>query len=175
MENNSALLVIDMQNVYLPENEWSCIKMTQIIHYIEEKIKVFPKSNVFFTQHIAFEHPKGQWKIYNKKYDKINSSKYLNDYIPELKKYLKNDNLFIKSGFSALSNRELSETLNSFDTIYITGVIAECCVLSTIFGLIDMGKKIIYCTKGIAGQSEEKEKAVIKVLEELSPLHIEFE
>lgn len=65
--------------------------------------------------------------------------------------------------------------LEQFDTIYITGVIAECCVLSTIFSLIDIGKKIIYCKDGIAGQSEEKEKAVIKILEDLSPLHVVFE
>ena len=67
------------------------------------------------------------------------------------------------------------EKLDKFDTIYITGVISECCVLSTIFSLIDMGKKIIYCNNGIAGKNEQKEKAVIDVLEELLPLHIEFE
>ena len=124
---------------------------------------------------MAFQNPKGQWKLYNQKYDNINSNKYLNDYIQDLKKYLSNDNLFIKSGYSALSNSDLLETLDKFDTIYITGVIAECCVLSTIFGLVDMGKKIVYCRNGIAGQNEEMEKAVTKVLEEISPLHIEFE
>lgn len=175
MKDNSALLVIDMQNVYLPENQWSCIKMPEVIKYIEEKIKAFPNNQVFFSKHIAFENPRGQWKIYNKKYDEINSNKYLNDYISELKKYITNDNLFVKSGFSALSSKELLEKLDKFDTIYITGVIAECCVLSTIFSLVDMGKKIIYCNNGIAGQNEQIEKAVTKVLEELSPLHVEFE
>lgn len=175
MKNNSALLIIDMQNVYLPENEWACIKMPEAINYIEEKIKKFPMGQVFFSKHIASKNPKGQWELYNKKYDKINSNKYLNDYIPELKKYLTNDNLFIKSGFSALSNKDLLAALDKFDTIYLTGVISECCVLSTIFGLIDMGKKIIYCSNGIASQSDQKEKAVIKILENLSPLHIKFE
>lgn len=175
MDNNSALLVIDMQNVYLPQNAWACIKMDKVIKYIEEKIKAFPKNQIFFTQHMAFDNPKGQWKMYNETYANINSSEYLNDYIPELKKYLTNDNLFIKSGFSALSNMKLLGALDKFDTIYITGVIAECCVLSTIFSLIDLGKKIIYCTDGIASQSEQKEKSVIEVLEDLSPLHIVFE
>lgn len=175
MKNNSALLVIDMQNVYLPGNEWSCIKMSEVINYIQKKINDFKKNQVFFTQHMAYQNPKGQWKLYNQKYANINSNKYLNDYIQDLKKYLSNDNLFIKSGYSALSNSDLLETLDKFDTIYITGVIAECCVLSTIFGLVDMGKKIVYCRNGIAGQNEEMEKAVTKVLEEISPLHIEFE
>ena len=175
MKNNSALLIIDMQNVYLPENEWACIKMNQTIKYIEEKIKDFPKNQIFFTKHQAFDNPKGIWKEYNKKYSQINSNQHLNDYIPELKKYITLDNLFVKNSFSGLSNQNLLKALDKFDTIYITGVVAECCVLSTIFSLIDMGKKIIYCNNGIAGQNEEKEKAVIKVLEELSPLHIIFE
>lgn len=175
MKNNSALLVVDMQNVYLPENEWACIKMDKVIKYIEEKIKQFQKNKIFFSQHIASKNPKGQWEIYNRQYSDINASEYLNDYVPSLKKYTTNDNLFIKSGFSALSNKNLLQTLEQFDTIYITGVIAECCVLSTIFSLIDMGKKIIYCKDGIAGESEEKEKAVITILKELEPLHVEFE
>ena len=175
MKNNSALLVIDMQNVYLPGNEWSCIKMSEVINYIQKKINDFKKNQVFFTQQRAFQNPKGQWKVYNQKYANIKSKKSLNDYMQDLKKYLSNDNLFIKSGYSALSNSDLLETLDKFDTIYITGVIAECCVLSTIFGLVDMGKKIVYCRNGIAGQNEEMEKAVTKVLEEISPLHIEFE
>lgn len=175
MKNNSALLVVDMQNVYLPENEWACIRMDKVIKYIEDKIKIFPKNKIFFTQHTASQNPIGQWKMYNEKYNNINESEYLNDYVPGLKKYITNDNLFIKSGFSALSNKNLIEVLDKFDTIYITGVIAECCVLSTIFSLIDMGKKIVYCKEGIAGQSEEKEKAVIKILGDLSPLHVVFE
>lgn len=175
MKNNSALLVIDMQNVYLPGNEWACIRMPETIKYIEEKIKDFPKSQVFFSQHKASENPKGQWKIYNEKYAKINSSEYLNDYVPELKKYITDDNIFVKTGFSCLSNDNLLVALDKFDTIYVTGVVAECCVLSTIFDLIDIGKKIIYCTNGIASQSEERKKAVIEILNGVSPLRVIFE
>ena len=74
-----------------------------------------------------------------------------------------------------MSNKNLLEELKKFDTIYVTGLVAECCILSTVFGLIDMGKKVVYCINGIAGQNEEKEKAAIEVLEALSPIHIIFE
>ena len=174
MKDNSALLVVDMQNVYLPENEWACKRMKEIIKYIEKEIKNFKSNQIFFTQHRPAQKPKGAWKMYNEKYIDINSNEYLNDYVPELKKYITKDNLYTKTGFSALSNKALIEELDKFDTIYITGVVAECCILSTIFGLIDMGKKIMYCCGGIAGQNEEKEKAVKEVLKGESPLHVEF-
>jgi len=175
MKENSALLIIDMQNVYLPGNEWACSQMNEVIKYIKEKINSFPKDQIFFTQHKASQTPQGQWKTYNKIYSKINSNEYLNDYIPELKQYITDENSFIKTGFSSLSNKSLIDKLNKFDTIYITGVIAECCVLSTIFSLIDLGKKIVYCDNGIAGKNEQNKNAVHKILEELSPLHVIFE
>lgn len=52
---------------------------------------------------------------------------------------------------------------------------AECCVLSTVISLIDMGKKVIYCSDAIAGKNQETENAVITILKELSPLHVIIE
>lgn len=175
IKDKSALLVIDLQNAYLPGNEWACNHILSVIQNIEEKIKQFPTDKVFFTQFMASSNPKGVWKDYNKEYSRINSNEYLNDYVKEIKKYITKDNSFIKSEYSSLSNLELRDKLREFDEIYVTGVVAECCVLSTIFGLIDMGKKVIFCTDAIAGEKEEKERAVIEVLKALSPLHIIFE
>ena len=64
--------------------------------------------------------------------------------------------------------------IQEFDHIYVTGVVAECCVLSTIFTLIDMGKKVYYLQQGIAGENSDKERQVINLLQGLSPLHVEF-
>ena len=175
MNFDSALLIIDMQNVYLPQNKWACINMYEKIQNIERKIAEFPRSNVFFTKHIAPNSPHGQWCEYNKIYANINSNPYLNDYIADLKQYITNDNSFEKSTFSSLSNNKLFDKLNAFSTIYVTGVMAECCVLSTVMSLIDMGKKVIYCSDAIAGKNQETENAVITILKELSPLHVVIE
>lgn len=175
MDNKSALLVIDLQNAYLPGNDWACNRILTVIDNIKNKIEQFPKDQIFFTQFIASSNPTGVWKDYNKKYSEINANEYLNDYVKEIKKYITKDNSFQKSVFSSLGNTELLDKLKNFDTIYVTGVVAECCVLSTIFSIIDIGKKVVYCRDAIAGEKEEKENAVIEVLEALSPLHIIFE
>ena len=57
----------------------------------------------------------------------------------------------------------------------MSGVVAECCVLSTVFALIDMGKYVIYLKDGVAGLDIETEKAVEKVLSGLEPLHLKRE
>ena len=133
MDNKTALLVIDLQNAYLPGNDWACNRILSVIKNIEDKIKNFPKNQIFFTRFIANSNPYGVWKEYNQKYSEINSNEYLNDYVKEIKKYITKDNSFDKSIYSSLGNKQLFEKLKDFDTIYVTGVVAECCVLSTIY------------------------------------------
>ena len=167
-----ALLVIDMQNIYSSGEDWACKDFEDAIKYIEKLIKEFSKSDIFFTKFKASDNPIGVWMEYNEVYKHINENYYLNDYTDKLKKYLTNDNLFIKDTYSSLKNKDLYDKLKFYDLIYVTGVTAGCCVLSTVFELIDMGKKIVYCTKGIAALSEGTEEAVINILKGLSPLHV---
>ena len=58
--------------------------------------------------------------------------------------------------------------------LVITGVVAECCVLSTCFEAIDLGCKIIYLSDAVAGIDDDTEKSVVKVLIGLFPLHVEI-
>ena len=85
---NSALLVIDMQNIYLPDNKWACIHMRNTIKNIEKRINSFPSNQVFFTKFVASSSPCGIWKDYNNIYNQINSSIILNNYIDEFQKYI---------------------------------------------------------------------------------------
>ena len=175
MNSKCALLVIDLQNAYLPGNKWACKKIVSAIKNTEDIIKKFSDNQVFFTKFIATNEPEGVWKDYNEEYADINANEYLNEYVEEIKKYITKDNSFIKSKYSCMSNIELKRKINEFDVIYITGVVADCCVLSTVYELIDMGKKVVFCKDAIAGQNEIKENAVIEVLKGMSPLHIIFE
>lgn len=178
MENINAkdfLLVIDMQNAYLPENPWGCKKLREAIQYILQAIEKFKENQVGFTKFIPPKHPVGTWKDYNKVNKNINRNTWMNEYVEELKPYLREDNTYTKSVYSCCHNDKLYEKLMQYDRIFVAGVVAECCVLSTVLDLVDMGKKVVYLTKGIAGESVEKEAEVICVLQGMSPLHILFQ
>lgn len=171
---NDLLLIIDMQNVYLPGQPWACPNIKHAIQYIEKKISEFPKNQIIFTKYLPFHYPKGVWKDYNIVNAQINHNSWMNDYVEELKPYLTESNFYSKSTYSCCKNEELYRKIDSYERIFVTGVVAECCVLATVFDLIDMGKKVIYLKEGIAGESEEKENNVMTILEGLSPLHIIF-
>lgn len=171
---NDLLLIIDMQNVYLPGQPWACPNIKHAIRYITQKINEFPKDQIIFTQYLPFTHPEGVWKEYNIVNAAINNNPWMNDYVEELKPCLTDFNFYSKSTYSCCKNKELYKKIDLYETIFIAGVVAECCVLATIFDLIDMGKKIVYLKEGIAGESEEKERDIRTILEGLSPLHIIF-
>ena len=171
---NDLFLIIDMQNVYLPKQPWACPNIEYAVQYIKKMIDEFPKDQVIFTQYLPFRHPKGVWKEYNIVNAEINHNSWMNDYIEELKPYLTDSNFYSKSTYSCCRNKELYKKIDLYERIFVAGVVAECCVLATVFDLIDMGKKIVYLKEGIAGESEEKEKDIVTILEGLSPLHIIF-
>lgn len=174
INHNDLLLIIDMQNVYLPGQPWACEGIEGAIVYIQKVIAQFPQNQILFTQYIPPQNPKGVWKDYNMVNAEINADPWLNDYIKEMIPYLNETNLFQKSVYSCCGDEKIRSVITQYERVFVAGVVAECCVLSTVFDLIDMGKKVVYLKQGIAGESVKKANAVLEVLEGFSPLHINF-
>ena len=168
------LLVVDMQNAYLPGNPWGCSKMKDAIQYTLQMIDKFPKTQAAFARFLPPDDPQGTWKEYNQTNKNINRNAWMNEFVEELKPYIRRDNTYSKSVYSCCENEELYQKLRQYERIFVTGVVAECCVLSTVLDLVDMGKKVVYLQEGIAGESRKKEEEVVSVLKGMSPVHILF-
>lgn len=161
------LLIIDMQNVYLPSSPWACVGILEAADSIEKLISQF--KHVAFTLFDPPLDPKGQWCLYNKENKAINEDEWMNAPIDVLLPYMHENNTYHKSTYAFND-----PMLEKYDTVYVTGVVAECCVLSTIFSLIDQGKKVIVLEDAIAGENKEKIKEIKDIMQGLSPMHIEF-
>lgn len=162
------LLVIDMQNVYRPGEEWGCPRMAEIT----ENIKSLLEAGVpaVFTRFVPPREPLGTWRDYNRDYAHINASAYLNDMVEELKPYLTSHPVVEKSTYSSWTE-EVADLARDYDRVLITGVVADCCVLSTLMAVIDSGKKAIYLPDCVAGQVPQHEAAVRMIAEIYVPMH----
>lgn len=174
MKKNDLLLVVDMQNVYKTGGKWQCLDThgaaQRILKIIGSGIK-----NVIFTRFIADEkNPHGVWSDYNKKYSDVNADSYANEMIEEFKEPLKKFPLYTKGVYSSLANEQVLKACKKADRVIICGVVAECCVLSTVFALIDQGIYTVYLTDGVSGLDKPKEDAVKLTLSGLSPLHVKM-
>lgn len=177
--NSDLLLIVDMQKVYMPGELWACPG----IMAAESRLKTllsYGKCDAVFTRFIANPRAEYVWSRYNVENSEINESEELNSLLPGFLPYIKDKRaeLYDKSTYSCLSNTELRDRILELNkrggSLLLSGVVAECCVLSTFFDAVDMGCHVIYLRDAVAGISNESEKAVERIIEGLSPLHAEL-
>lgn len=172
MLSKPLLLIIDMQNVYSPNQKWECHNFNQTTENILRLIQNGRHESVAFTRYIASKNPHGVWLNYNLANRDINQNTWANEIISELKEYREEYPIYDKSTYSALKLPKLKRMAKAASCVVITGVVAECCVLSTVMDLIDAGIYVIYIKDAISGIRPETEKAVETVLSGLCPLHL---
>lgn len=172
--SKDLLLVIDMQNVYKAGQKWACLDTTGAAHNIHRLISSGHFDQVIFTRYLPNPAPEGVWKDYNVKYQDVNEDLYANEMVDELKEDLTHYPLYTKHIYSSLKIPEVLEACQKADRVIVSGVVAECCVLSTVLELIDAGIYTIYLKDAISGLDRPKELATELVLSGLSPLHVQM-
>ena len=173
--NKDLFLVIDFQNVYMPGQEWACPSLPEVIKntrkLLEAGNSVNTPPDILFTKYLASEAPVGTWKVYNKEYQSINEDPFLCDIVPELKPFTSQYPVAVKSTYSSMKAEQVLTAAVGKERIILTGVVAECCILSTMMEAIDLGYKVVYLYDCIAGQTPENETAIRKIAESFAPMH----
>lgn len=169
---NPLLLVIDLQNVYSNGQKWECSNFNRALNQIKKLLESNTEEKIIFTKYIASDEPQGIWKSYNIENADVNSDKWLNELVDDFKELQKKYKCYSKSVYSSYSIEQIRKAASDASCVVVTGVVAECCVLSTVMSLIDAGVYVIYLKDAVAGVNNETEEATIKVLEGLAPLHL---
>lgn len=170
---NDLLIIVDMQNVYLPNMPWACKKSPIAAENIIKLIESGTIQNIVFTTFMPPKNPVGRWKQYNEEYSDINNDPYMSELMDCLKPYAEHYPVYEKSVYSSYAIPELTELSANADRVLITGVVAECCVLATAISAIDAGAKVCYIKDAVAGFSEQTEVETEHIISYLSPLHTE--
>ncbi len=170
-KRNDLLVVIDMQNVYLPGQSWACPSMPESTRHIQRLLDAGVTDQVVFTKFTAAQHPEGTWRDYNKENAAINADPWMNEIVDELQPYLSHFPVYEKPVYSSMKICELAEAARHAEHLVLTGVVAECCILSTMMEAIDLGSRVIYLEDCISGQTAQNEAAIRKIAESFAPLH----
>lgn len=174
MLKQDLILVTDMQKVYLKGQKWACKNINSASGNI---IRILNKCDcdVMFTAFAAPQNPKGQWKTYNRVNVDVNSCPEMSEIIDKFKRYIKKYPLLIKDKYSSLSNEIVRKSaykmMQNGGRIVLTGVVSECCVLSTAMAAIDLGFKVIYLKDAVAGSNKKYEKAAELIMRGMEPVH----
>lgn len=136
--------------------------------------------SVLLTRYIApaDEDAQGVWADYNRENRAINENPVMNEFIPAIARYVEEFPYIDKCTYSCFSNEYVrvaaDRSMVHGGRIVLSGVVAECCVLSTFFEGTDAGYRFVYLTDACAGVDAESEHAVQTILQGLSPLHVEL-
>lgn len=185
MKKEDLILVIDLQKVYMPGQPWACgnipgavLNVSKLLDRVIDMEDAAPSA--MLTRFIAAdqEDAEGVWAEYNKVNREINENPVMEEFIPGIARYVEEFPYFDKCTYSCFSQPYVRAAADKAmfhgGDIVLTGVVAECCVLSSFFQGADLGYHFIYLTDACAGLDDVTEAAVQKVLEGLSPLHVEL-
>ena len=168
------LLIIDMQNVYAKGGAWECLDAEGAAENILRVVQSGIVDSAIITKFIASENPSGVWKDYNKKYKGINEDQAANELLPQIAALTVRFPVYVKSKYSALCIPQVKEACQRANRVVVSGVVDDCCVLSTVFELIDAGVYAIYLTDATSGLDKEKAAATELTLGGLAPLHVKL-
>lgn len=173
--SKDLVLVIDMQNVYDQGGAWHCPGIRDAADRILDLVQSDRAGmDVIFTKFRATDEPTGVWAEYNVQNAEINQDAHANEIMEVFEEAVKLHPVYNKSVYSSLAIPEIRDRIKDYDHIVLTGVVAECCVLSTAMDLIDAGAHVIYLKDAVAGINQNTEQAVEVVLRGLEPLHVEL-
>lgn len=168
---DDLLLIVDFQNVYLPGYDWGCPGMPEAMKNTVRLLNDENAPDYILTKYIAPADPAGRWKDYNEAFRDINENPFLAEFPEELTAYAAEGKTAEKSTYSAMKSEQVLAALEGKKAIVLTGVTAECCVLSTMMDAIDMGYEVVYLYDCIAGQSAELDAQIRGIAEIYAPVH----
>ena len=115
--------------------------------------------------------------MFNREYNRVNAAvnadAFANAMLPEMAPYLERYPLLDKSVYSSFSIPKVREAAARADRVVVTGVVAECCVLSTVLAGIDLGHRMVYLTDAVAGVTPESEAQAEAIVSYLTVPHTE--
>ena len=168
------LLIIDMQNVYDKGGAWECMDAAGAADNIRRVVESGTVDSAIVTKFIASESPHGVWECYNRKYRAVNEDRHANELLPQIAALADRFPVYSKSEYSALCVPQVREACLRAKRVVVGGVVDDCCVLSTVFGLIDAGVYAVYLADATSGLDREKAAATRVVLSGLAPLHVKL-
>lgn len=175
---NDLILVIDMQNAYRPGQPWGCAAFDRACGRIRTLLDAAAAAEVppavCLTKFVSDPNGTGTWADYNVVNKAVNDDPWLSEIAAELEPYTASCPVYQKSVYSALKIPRLREAAERAERIVITGVVSECCVLSTVMEAVDTGRRVVYLKDACSGVDESYDAAVLKILDGLSPLHIDI-
>jgi nicotinamidase-related amidase len=169
---NCAHLCVDMQKLFVG-TEWHTPWMERVLPVVERIARARPDRTVF-TRFIPAERPgegEGTWRRYWERWSSMTVEALppgTVDLLPPLAELVPPAEVVDKRVYSPWVEPGLHERLRArgVDTLVITGVETDVCVLGAVLGAVDLSYRVVVPTDAICSSSDHTHDALLTLYRE---------
>jgi nicotinamidase-related amidase len=164
-------VAVDMQVYFAENSEWASPATLAILPMVERLAAHAPARTIFtrFMPPHAEAHATGQWQTYYRRWASVlgqNNDPAIYDLLPPLRRFVPPAHVVDKPTYSAFEAPGFLETLARLgcETVILSGVETDVCVLATALTAVDRGIRVILATDAMASGSAEGHDRILDTL-----------
>jgi nicotinamidase-related amidase len=173
LTNRTAHLCVDMQQVFAADTPWHTPWMARVMPQVLAIAQARPAQTIF-TRFIPPKNPErasGTWRRYYEVWRDMTGERIdprLLDLVPPLPKLVPPALVIDKPGYSALGAPSVLDILRErgIDSLVITGLETDVCVLATVLAAIDLGFRVVLATDALCGSSDQTHDGLMRLYRE---------
>lgn len=174
-------LCVDVQNIFLEPTPWHVPWLSRILPAIERMSLLHPERNIFtrfIPPHRAEDLP-GTWQGYYQQWPQMLRDRldpHLLQLVPSLAAVASLGTVIDKPVYSPFANPLLLRHLRErqVDSLIVTGVETDVCVLSAVLSAVDEGFRVILVKDGLGSSSDATHDALLQLYATRLRLQIEL-
>jgi nicotinamidase-related amidase len=170
LTNRTAHLCVDMQNLFAEETPWHVPWLARALPFIERIALCHPDRNIF-TRFLPPRDPRdlpGTWQRYYRRWSEMlldTIDPRLLELVPSLAAMAPHGAVFDKHVYSPFANPHLRAFLHErqIDSLVITGVETDVCVLSAVLAAVDGGFRVVVVRDAMGSSSDATHDALLQL------------
>jgi nicotinamidase-related amidase len=170
LTSRAAHLCVDVQNIFLEPTPWHVPWLARILPVIERISLLHPERNIFtrFIPPRKAEDLPGMWQLYYREWPQMLRERldpHLLQLVPSLAATAVLGTVFDKPVYSPFANPLLLRHLRErhIDSLIVTGVETDVCVLSAVLSAVDEGFRIVIARDALGSSSDATHDALLQL------------
>lgn len=181
LERPSMHLCVDMQRMFSEETPWRTPWSDDVRPVIQKLVELHPARAVFtrLMPPAQADDAPGAWADYYRQWHAFTLNEIdpaLLDLTPEIARHASRARIFDKAGYSAFTSPGLHSFLaeQRIETLIVTGVETDVCVLSTVMSAVDLGFRVVLAKDALCSSTDETHDALLRLYARRFNLQVEL-
>jgi nicotinamidase-related amidase len=166
--NHAVHVVVDMQRLFAEDTAWGSPNTRSVVAPILRLLRFRPEP-VIFTRFLTprrLEDMPGSWQNYYRHWPTVLLERMdpaMLDLMPEFLPFVPPAEISDKRTFSSFADGDFAERLRRrrADTLILTGVETDMCVLGTAFDAVDRGYRVVVAKDAVASSVPAAHQAML--------------